>query len=154
AVESAAMKQHYDRLGIPQAQLMVTGSLIDDNMHAALMRRTEIRKDLSIGPKQRMLLCSIPPNQLPGIFRDDLEFDNFHAIIDFWFAQLAKLKDWAIVIKPHPASELRDIEYMRKSSFMVTDLDTSLLIPICDLYNASVSSTIRWALACRKPVLN
>ena len=154
AVESVAMQQHYNRLGLPAAQLRVTGSLVDDNMHAGLMRRDEIRKELSIDPTRRLLLCGFPPNQLPGIFRDDCEFDKFQEIIDFWFAQIARLQDWTIIIKPHPATASRDIEYMRKSPFMVSDLDTSLLISICDLYNTSVSSTIRWALACGKPVFN
>jgi hypothetical protein len=27
-------------------------------------------------------------------------------------------------------------------------------VPLCDLYVASVSSTIRWAIACGKPVIN
>ena len=31
---------------------------------------------------------------------------------------------------------------------------TSELVPLCDLYVASVSSTIRWAIACGKPVVN
>ena len=31
---------------------------------------------------------------------------------------------------------------------------TSELVPLCDLYVASVSSTIRWAIACGKPVIN
>jgi len=31
---------------------------------------------------------------------------------------------------------------------------TADLIPLCDFYVASVSSTIRWAIACGKPVIN
>ena len=32
--------------------------------------------------------------------------------------------------------------------------DTASLIPLCDLYLASVSATIRWAIACAQPVIN
>ncbi len=28
------------------------------------------------------------------------------------------------------------------------------LVPLCSLYVASVSATIRWAIACGKPVVN
>ena len=86
--------------------------------------------------------------------RQDCEFKEFRSLVDFWFAELAKLQYWNVLIKPHPASDPDDVEYMKTFPFPVVEIDTSVLIPICDLYNTSVSSTIRWALACGKPTLN
>ena len=33
-------------------------------------------------------------------------------------------------------------------------LNTAELVPLCDVFVASISSTIRWAIACGKPVVN
>jgi CDP-glycerol glycerophosphotransferase (TagB/SpsB family) len=68
--------------------------------------------------------------------------------------ELLKLKRWQVVVKPHPALKQDEVEYLKKFDLLVSDFDTTSLIPICDLFNTSVSSTIRWALACGKPVLN
>ena len=35
-----------------------------------------------------------------------------------------------------------------------TNIDTALLIPLCDFYVAFASATIRWAITASKPVLN
>ncbi len=40
------------------------------------------------------------------------------------------------------------------TGFNITYDDTATLVPLCDLYVAAVSSTIRWAIACGKPVIN
>jgi hypothetical protein len=36
----------------------------------------------------------------------------------------------------------------------VASRNTAELMPLCDIYVASVSSTIRWAIACGRPVVN
>jgi hypothetical protein len=43
---------------------------------------------------------------------------------------------------------------MRQFGLTLTDRDTASIVPLCDLYVASVSATIRWAIACGKPVIN
>ncbi len=101
----------------------------------------------------RYSCADFPPNQL-SVKRPDPEFISFSEIADRWLGEFAKLKDWQVVIKPHPAMRPDDVAYLRRFDFPVTELDTTSLIAICDLFNTSVSSTIRWALACGKPVLN
>lgn len=152
AVESEAMRQHYLAQGIPETQLVMTGSLTDDLLHEARQKRELLRKELGLDSRP-VLLCSFPPNQLTTA-RTECEFADFHALVDFWLGELGRLQ-WQVVVKPHPAMRAEDIEYMRKHDIrIVTEHDTTSLLPLCDLYNPSVSSTIRWALACGKPVLN
>jgi hypothetical protein len=154
-VESDAMRTHYRQLGLPESQLVVCGSLIDDAMHAAALQRSETRRKLSLSEDSLVLLCAFPPNQFTAV-RQGLEFQNFREIIDYWFGQLNILREsgWEVVVKPHPAAYPDDVAYMKSLGFLITDLETNLLIPACDVYNACVSSTIRWALASAKPVIN
>lgn len=152
AVEGEAMRRHYLAQGIPEAQLVVTGSMTDDLMYAAMRDRARLRKELDLDDRP-VLLCSIPPNQLTAT-RPSCEFASFHAIADYWMGELGKLAGWQVVLKLHPSMRTSDIDYLKTFGLRISDLDTSSLIPLCDLYNASVSSTIRWALACGKPVLN
>ena len=156
AVESARMQEHYIRLSLPSAQLITTGSPMDDVLHRAAAQRDAIRRELGLDLRKRVLLCSFPPNQLTAT-RPDCEFADFASLMDFWLGALAALENeasWQVIVKPHPALDRPNIERLRSHSLTVTERETATLIPICDLYNTSVSSTIRWALACGRPVLN
>jgi hypothetical protein len=153
AVESAAMREVYLRQGIPDSQIEVTGSISDDLLVAALKNADRIRQQLGLDAHRPTLLCSFPPNQLSA-GRPDSEFHEFKTIVDLWLGELSKLRGWQIIIKPHPAMLRSDVEYLGTFGLLVTELETTSLIAVCDIFNTSVSSTIRWALACGKPVLN
>lgn len=153
AVESPAMLDHYRAVGLPPEQLEVVGGMIDDVIFAATQRADEVRSALGLDRSRPVLLCSFPPNQLDGVIRQT-EWESFEELLDFWAKELLGLSGWQVVIKPHPSLAQPFVQRLRNSGLKVTDRDTAELIPICDLYNACVSSTIRWALACGKPVLN
>jgi hypothetical protein len=152
-VESPAMYRHYVHLGIDEARLEMVGSVSDDLLYEATRNSHKIREQLALDARRPTLLCSFPPNQMPA-GRPECEFQDFKKIVDTWLGALLRLKDWQVVIKPHPAMQRADIDYLRTFGLPVTDMDTASLIAVCDLFNTSVSSTIRWALACGKPVLN
>lgn len=153
AVESPAMLDHYRAVGLPPGQLELVGGMIDDVIFAATQRADEVRSALELDRSRPILLCSFPPNQLDGVIRQT-EWESFEELLDFWAKELLGLSGWQVVVKPHPSLAQPFVQRLRNSGLKVTDRDTAELIPICDLYNACVSSTIRWALACGKPVLN
>lgn len=141
AVESDAMMQHYRRLGVAAEKLVKTGSLSDDILYA-----NQVRADA-----RPTILCAFPPNQLS--VRPDLEFADYSALAEFWIACL-KRTGWRVIIRPHPAIPDTDLDILRSHGAEISTAHTAALIPQCDLFVACVSSTIRWALAMGKPVLN
>ncbi|MGE3991975.1 hypothetical protein [Pseudorhodoplanes sp.] len=153
AVESRAMLDHYRRLGVPEDKLVLTGSLSDDILFAAREAGRSGVKCMMRNGDERVLLCAFPPNQL-GVGRPKCEFRDYADLMEFWLTELETLRGWKIVIRPHPFMPAGDVELLRRSGFFVSDAPTAKLIPDCDLYVASVSATIRWALAMGKPVLN
>lgn len=141
AVESDAMMQHYQRLGVSADKLAKAGSLSDDIMHA-----NRARADM-----KSTILCAFPPNQLS--VRPETEFTDYPALVGFWIECL-KRTGWRVIIRPHPAMPKTELDILRSHGAEISTLHTAALIPQCDLFVASVSSTIRWALAMGKPVLN
>lgn len=153
AVESTKMLDHYRSVGIPESQLVLTGSVMDDVLLSAQKMAADRKHRLGLRPDKPVLLCSFPPNQLDPP-RPECEIQDYRLLIQYWMEELGRLKDWQVVVKPHPVMEEADIDYLREFPVTVSEAETADLIPLCDLYNTSVSSTIRWALACGKPVLN
>lgn len=155
AVESEHMRQHYLRLGLPANKLVETGALYDDvlaeMLQAADERRTALYADLGLPPDRPMLLCALPPNPYP----DQLGgFASYEELLRFWVAALAAQPGWNLVLRLHPRLPRTKFDFLEEVGGRITDADTAHLVPLCDLYVASVSATIRWAIACGKPVIN
>ena len=59
-----------------------------------------------------------------------------------------------VVIRPHPRLVDCDLRILADAGFPIDWRPTENLIPLADLYVASISATIRWALALGIPVVN
>ncbi len=155
AVESEHMRWHYQRLGLPTEQLVETGALYDDVLAEVLQSADEQRealyRELGLPAGQPMLLCALPPNPYP----DQLGgFASYEELLRFWVATLAEQSGWNLVLRLHPRMPREQFTFLEEVGGRITDEDTAQLVPLCSLYVASVSATIRWAIACGKPVVN
>jgi hypothetical protein len=157
AVESDAMQDYYRAAGLPAGQLVTTGSMTDDVMAKVVaeapQRRQALAEQHGLPADRPLLLCALPPDQ-NTYDRPGCEFANFDDLIGFWGDCLAEVKDWNVIVRPHPKTASERVDLLRRKGLAVSYDDTALLVPLCDLYVAAVSATIRWAVACGKPVIN
>lgn len=157
AAESVAMRQYYLAAGIPDVQLVMTGSLTDDIIARARderVARTEaLVQELGLVAGQPILLVALPPDQ-NTYDRPNCEFSDFNDLIDFWGQTLAAVRGWNVIVRPHPKTRPEKTLALKAHGVAISYADTAELVPLCDLYVASVSATIRWAIACGKPVVN
>lgn len=159
AVESRAMKDYYLRCGIATELLKETGSLANDGLYQRLRDKEQLKKnllvELGLDPAKKMVLTALPPDFLymPG-GRPECEFKDYRELTLFWIQQLAAMNQFNIVISLHPSVNIEDFRYLESENVKIYKETIINLIPLCDLFVASVSSTIRWAIACAKPVIN
>jgi hypothetical protein len=156
AVESPRMFEYYLNSGLPIKQLSLTGSIADDALFKAASDE-ELRKKIFLQHNfdfdLPLVLCSLPPDQIRS-GRTVPEFSDYRALVDFWIISLMQLQGINLLIKLHPRMSLDSHPFIKEYGCAVSDLDTTSLISLCDFYVASVSSTIRWAIASGKPVIN
>lgn len=157
AVESPAMRDYYRAAGLPAGRLVMTGALVDDAMTeimtGALHRRRALMEDAGLPVDRPFLLCAFPPDQ-NTFDRPGCQFSDFDDLIEFWGECLAAVQGWNIIVVRHPKTREGRLNALRRHGLTLTERDTASLIPLCDLYVASISATIRWAIACAKPVIN
>ena len=154
AVESERMLEYYRNEKLSEDRLIVTGALYDDVLAESAHRSRELRDrliaELGLREDLPILLCALPPSQFPR----DCEFADYASLLSFWMGSLSQVKGWNVVIRPHPRVTEEQIHDLERFGIKISNWDTASLIPLCDLYVASVSATIRWASACGKPVVN
>lgn len=158
-MESDAMLEYYATAGIPRTQMVVTGSTSDDVMAAAraeaVERRETLYRSLGLPAGRPMLLTALPPDFLdqPG-GRPECDFREYEALVDFWMKTCCSISSHNVVIALHPSVSLAEGAKFERYGARVAPLNTADLVPLCDIFVASISSTIRWAIACGTPVVN
>lgn len=157
AVESEAVRDYCIAEGLPPEKIKVTGSSTHDNISEmrsqAAKKRQELYKDLSLPDGRPMILSALPPNTL-YMGRPECEFKNYKDLVEFWCRSLAAIKAYNAVICLHPSVTVREMKYIEKLGVKIAKEPTYQLIPLCDIFVASISATIQWAIACSKPVVN
>jgi hypothetical protein len=158
-MDSDAMVEYYRDVGMSREQMVVTGSTSDDVMAAALAQRFERRlalcESLGLASDRPILLTALPPNQLRQIGgRPECDFRDYDELVDFWLKACGSVAGHSVIVALHPSVPPSEAPQFERYGVRVAKSSTAELVPLCDIYVASVSSTIRWAISCGKPVVN
>lgn len=155
AVESEFMLDHYRNQGLPEKQLVFTGALYNDilalNLKNSEFGKKRLYRELNLSSDKGLLLCALPPSQFP---RPECDFETYHNLIEFWIKSLLGQDKYHVVVRLHPRIDPDSMKYLEKSGAKICLRDTAEIVPLCDIFVASISATIRWAIACGKPVIN
>lgn len=156
--EGPYMADYYRRAGIDPARIAVTGSVADDEIHAALsgadQRKSRLYSELDLPRGNPMLLISVPPNQLDGDGRPQCEFRTYETLLRRMLEAACGCAGWNVVLSLHPRIHPPLVEFIREFPCRVAEGDIASLVPLCDLFVASASATIRLAISAGRPVVN
>lgn len=161
AVDSQAMFHHYISEGVALQQLAVVGRPEHDLMHEQLgnvkERRESLYKQLGLPANRPMLLSPlVQEHYVNG--RPECDFQDYEKMVEFWVKSMGAVKGCNVVVNLHPGHTYRQDphawDYIEEWGVKICNQDLATLIPLCDIYVAAGSTTIQWAIACGKPVIN
>ncbi|MDX2118826.1 MAG: hypothetical protein SFY96_11635 [Planctomycetota bacterium] len=156
-VESDAIRDYFVRAGLSPDVVVATGSAQLDTIaaHAACAgrERAELLRELGLPDSGRLVLCALPPDQL-DVRAHACEFKTFAELASFWVGRLLEIPDANVILALHPRTKRETVAHLVGPRVAIATRPTSTLVPLCDLFVASVSATIRWAIACGKPTIN
>lgn len=161
AVESDYMHDHYLKEGVQENKLTLTGTPKDDVLFNSLKERNEHRNKLiekyDLDAEKGIILCALPPLDME--FDTQLDpnykpFDTLKELIDFWIESLTSCTSYNIIVNLHPRTVLEKVKFIEEFGVTICSWDVSELIPLSDIFVASISATIRYAVACGVPVIN
>jgi hypothetical protein len=155
-VESEAISKMHKKSGVDASKIHVIGSVVLDQM-ARLAKEADFHKavmleELGLDPSRPVFLVALPPDQF-NTGREDCEFVDHSAVVAFWLETLAAT-GWNVAVNLHPHLKSQDIDFGSWTNVKYCARPTAEVIPLCDVYVASISATIRWAIACGKTVIN
>ena len=151
AVESQKMSELASASGIDPNKVVVVGSIFHDRMFAKIHQPSD-RPQLADMQGLIHILVAIPPDMFYVRGAKGLEYANYEQLIDHWTDFLESLTDVKITYCLHPSSSYGPTFASRGLQVAINPIED--LIPVHDLYVASISATIQWALAAGLEVID
>jgi hypothetical protein len=158
-MESPAMADYMAAAAMPREQMRVVGSTADDILAQTVTdrerKRDELCRALGLPGDRPIILTALPPDFLyveGG--RPECDFPDYGSLIEFWIKSLCAVEGHNVVISMHPSAKADELRALERYGARISTLSTPELVPLCDIFVAAISSTIRWAIACGIPVVN
>ena len=156
-VEGKAVKQlfiNYNTLDTDK--IIITGSLATDKLMYSLERKNELTQAIYIengfSIQKKLALVAFPPDMFDTFTPN--EFETYEEMINFWIENIFCLTNYNILFTIHPSVEKSQYKWFVDKGCKIVNSSTIDVIGLCDLYIASISATIQWAIASGKPVIN
>lgn len=153
-----AMEDLMLEVGIKPDQVRLIGSMVDDimaeNIKHFAKRRENLCAKLDLDKDKPILLCALPPKILYIFSRSQCDFKNYDDLVEFWIKSIMKVKNYNVIISLHPAISYEEIKHIEKWGVKIAKDKIIDLVPFCDVFVASMSATINFAVACGKPTIN
>jgi hypothetical protein len=150
AAESQAMLEHYIDEGIEPDKIRLTGTVYCDVLHEGLLRR---QPEASTEAEPRVVLLSIPPSYhelRPGTN----EFATYEEMCARLVGAIVDSPRTRLTVSLHPGMTAEQRAIVERLGVNISKEWIMRLIPACDIYVTTFSSTIRWATVCGRPVIN
>lgn len=155
--ESEVMHRSYIEQGIAPEKCVLAGTVYCDAMWDELRTQVQYMSAFEnasrLVPNRLSVLVAVPPSYHAS--RSNMnEFEDYKAMA----LALARVGDndprIEVTLSLHPTTPEEDRAILKQAGVKLSDEWIVRLIPKHDVYISTFSSTIRWALACGKPVIN
>ena len=155
-------KDYYLKTEFNPTTLEVIGSSIDDQLFSSLNDDAAKRKVLleyGLDPARPLIVCALPPSQYTNDLQDlvlkKYEFSTYSELLSAWLSALAhQASAFNVLLCLHPRTRIDELRQYSAYGIPVCSQSIEMVLPCADLYVASISTTIRMALACGIPVIN
>lgn len=157
AVESPAMMRHFEREQTPEHKLSLVGTVYcdvlgdvfaqDADKSAAYQTQKPIRDD------RVSLLISLPPS-FDATRATHSEFARYEDMCEALLLLCTELEGVDVTVSVHPNSDAGARAAIERTGVRISSQWLVSLIAQHDIFLTTFSSTIRWAIVARKPVVN
>lgn len=152
AVESPRLRRVFIEQGVPEEKLLVTGKPSVDQVWEAMQstNRYIIREELGIPEAGQVLLCAVPQLAEHHL----VSWPQHWQEIEFLFATFAQLKNVSVLLSLHPKSNPWDYQQLAdRYGAILAKRRIYELLPACDVFVATFSSTVMQAIGLSKPTV-
>jgi hypothetical protein len=106
--------------------------------------RAELCCSFAFEPTKPFVVASVPPNKVSQR-TTEIEFQDYHTLIEKWSTALVKNLDSNLIYSLHPLTDLAEVDFIEKIGGKILQRPLEELLAVADMYVVDCSSTARWA---------
>lgn len=152
-VDNRHTAERYTNNMTPSKKIRIVGEFFYDDLYRVLEKKEEIKSALctkyGLDPAKKIVILS-----MPQLWEHNILSKEQHWIeIDFLMQTLAHYaSSYSIMISLHPKSFRFNYEFLTEAfPCIILDEPLAEVLPIADLFTATFSSTVIWAVLCGIP---
>ncbi|MFK7825081.1 MAG: hypothetical protein AB8G05_13075 [Oligoflexales bacterium] len=152
-VDDYSMAAEYKSLGVADECIVTTGHIQLDKLYKwkSNLSKEQVYLKYDLNPNKKLLVLSLVQLKEHRIVSS---WDEHWQINEKLVKQTCQL-DANLILVLHPKMEIKNYEFLeRKYQCKIARSGTASIVPFCDIYISSGSSTGLWALACGAIVMN
>ncbi len=147
------LKEYYLKENIDKDKIVVLGTLYMDICYQKMTNKSrffeEITNLLGFVAEKPIVLCAMPPDFYPNT-----NYDSYAIMLTEWIKMFNQQDKYNIIISLHPRSLYDNFKHFENDKIKIFRGNIVEIMPLCDIFVANISATIRMAIACKKLVLN
>lgn len=155
-VETKMALEYAKSLGFSPKQLSLVGSPYLDEMYEVRRRNvlTAIKGKQLTSTRPLKILCAIPPDMTAYVDHKIIEFPSYLEFLEKFINSVRRVPESEVIFTVHPTTTHIERSTIESFGAIISDKPTHCLIVESDLYVASISATIQWAIAAGVQTLN
>ncbi|MFK8047906.1 MAG: hypothetical protein AB8B81_05675 [Halioglobus sp.] len=156
-VSSAMMKKHYLREGVPIKKIVEVGSIYADEVFETLSKNANLRKAYETQSKIEAGTTSVLLTLLPNYHdvRGELcEFKDYTTLISNMLEKVNAIPGCEVSVSIHPNILEKDYAIIKTLDINIEEEWLVSALPKYDILMTQFSTTTRWAIGLKKPVIN
>jgi hypothetical protein len=151
-VESKAAMEFARSLGFSEDKLALTGSIFLDEMHE--IRGSYLERSRNDTSNSLKILTALPPDMFAYPVSHGSSFIDYNHFVEYWCQSVDNVPNSEVTVCLHPSASPEVQKKVEGFGLKVSSSETHELIASTDLYVASISATIQWAIAAGVPTIN
>lgn len=140
--------------GIADEKIRIVGGFSHDTLFKSYRDRSEIRnrlyRDLEFDSTKKLIAVAVPQYGEQGFLSSDRHWVETIRLVD-----LVSQSGQNVILALHPRHDRREYAFLaEKFDVRIAAEPLEKYLPACDLFLASYSSTLVWAVLCEVPSIN
>ncbi len=147
-IASRVACEEYHARGVCEKKIRIVGDIIYDRLRTNYLRRTEIKKDVikkyDLNKDRRIIIIALPQLAQHGFLSEKEHWNEINYLV-----RKTTNVDCSVLLSLHPRMNPENYTFLEKQyNCRILAERLYAVLPIADLFIATYSSTVTWAVLC------
>ena len=146
-------KERYVRLGANPDKIIITGHPSHDRLYEQYIKKSMVKEDLvqkyNLDKTKKIIILSLPQLAEHNVYNWDIHWKEIN-----FLCRIFSNVDANVLISLHPKMKYETYKFIEQQyKIYIAKEKLADILPVADIFSATFSSTVQWAVLCEIPAI-